>query len=118
MMRIKPLLGSIAVLVLLGCYPQSATAEGFTGEQFLKWPDESKHSMIDTSVIMTAIIATRNRQDISRCIDDWYSGDKAIQRKQRNKIIKTIRENPSYHPQGVVLAVLEKQCGSFKAPSD
>lgn len=63
---------------------------------------------------MTGIIATQGRQDIASCLDDWYSSDEATQKKRHDFIIKIISENPTYHPQGVILAVLEKQCGAFK----
>ena len=63
---------------------------------------------------MTGIVASQGRKDISRCIDNWYSGEVEIQKQRRGFILDTIRNNPTYHPQGVILAVLQKQCGSFK----
>ena len=70
--------------------------------------------MIETSIMMTAIVATQGREDIARCIDDWYTGDEAVQNQRQGYIIDIIRDNPSYHPQGTILAILQKRCGSFK----
>lgn len=93
---------------------QPSYAEKFTGEQFLKWKRESQDSLIQISITMTGIVATQGRKDISRCIDDWYTNDKAIQQQRHGYILDIIKENPSYHPQAVILAVLQKRCGSFE----
>ncbi len=89
-------------------------AEEFTGEQFLNWPRESQDSLIQNSITMTAIIATQGREDIARCIDEWYPLDESIIKMRHDHILKIIGENPTYHPQGVILAVIQKQCGSFR----
>ena len=63
--------------------------------------------------MMTGIVATQSRKDIARCIDDWYSGDQTVQNERHQLVIDTIQDNPSYNPQAVILAILQKQCGSF-----
>ena len=64
--------------------------------------------------MMTGIVATQSRTDIARCIDDWYSGDEAVQNRRHQFVIDTVRDHPSYNPQAVILAILQKQCGSFR----
>lgn len=105
---------SAAIMLSLptACNAQSG---GFTGAQFLSWKRDSQDSLIETSITMTAIIATQGHQDIASCIDDWYTGNEAIHRLRHEFILRTIRENPNYHPQGVILAIIQKQCGSFKS---
>ncbi|MEO1243779.1 MAG: hypothetical protein AAFX54_17865 [Pseudomonadota bacterium] len=100
----------VAAMPLGGC----ARAEGFTGEEFLKWERASQDSLIQISITMTGIVATQGRKDISRCIDDWYSDNENLQTQRHEEILQTIRENPEFHPQGVVLAVIQQQCGSFE----
>ena len=102
------------IALAAGAYPQIAFADRFTGADFLKWERASQNSLITYSITMTGIVATQGRQDIATCIDDWYPLDPDIKRRRQELIRKTIRENPSYHPQGVILAILQKQCGSFK----
>ncbi len=113
MMHIKAISTSIAFLILLSVYPQQAAAEDFTGKQFLEWPRDSQVSLITYSITMTAIVASQGRKDISHCLDDWYPLDPEISKSRQDFIIKIISENTEYHPQGVILAVLQKQCGAF-----
>lgn len=95
-------------------FASTAHAEGFTGEKFLQWERASQDSLIETSITMTGIVASQARKDIARCIDDWYTGDIAIQQQRHGYILDMIKQYPSYHPQGVILVVLQNQCGSFK----
>ena len=107
-----------ALFFVFFSYSQASFAEGFTGEKFLKWKRESQDSFIGTSITMVAVVATQGRQNIASCIDDWYSEDGSIQDQRHGFILDTIREYPSYHPQGIILAVLQKRCGSFKDKAD
>lgn len=101
--------------MLAGCYPQEASAaEEFTGKQFLEWPRDSQNSLITYSITMTAIIGTQTKPEIAKCLDEWYPLDPAITKARQDLIIKTIGEYPDYHPQAIVLAVVQKQCGYFK----
>jgi hypothetical protein len=102
------------LIVGLAAYPQIAMAEGFTGEQFLKWERASQDSLIQISITMTGIVSGRKDKVISQCIDRWYVSSVDIRRKRHDFILRTISENPTFHPQGVILAVLEEQCGSIK----
>ena len=63
---------------------------------------------------MVGIVAAQDRKEISHCIDDWYSGDEAIQRQRTGYILDIIKQHPTFHPQGVILAVVQERCGSFK----
>ena len=91
------------IFAVLACllYPAVVYADGFTGEQFLKWPRESQDSLIANSIIMTAIVATQGRKDISHCIDNWYSGNEDVQDQRHGYILDLIRKYPQDHPQGL-----------------
>lgn len=109
---------AIVTAVILTAFPQISSAEKFTGEKFLKWPRKSQDSLIQNSITMIAIVAAQTQKDIARCIDSWYVVDEAIKQQRHGYILDIIKENPSYHPQGVILAILQKRCGKFKKHDD
>lgn len=60
---------------------------------------------------MTAVIAGYIDRDLGTCVGGWYERD---ERNARNEIIRTkIRELSSYHPNAVILAVVQQACGDF-----
>jgi len=92
-------------------YPQISQADGFTSKDLLKWKKSSQDSYFSTSIGMAGVVATQNRREAARCIDDWYFADKATQQKRNGHIRKVMTENPSYHPQATILAIIRKACG-------
>lgn len=101
---------AIAVAILIASYPQTSFADGFTAAEFLDWPAANQKLFIETSVLMSAVIASQNNQDVSRCVSAWHVREKP---SAFSPIMKALRENRSFHPQAVILAVLQKACGSF-----
>lgn len=100
-----------AVFSMMAVMPSVTFAkDGFTGSEFLTWKHESQLGYIETAIGMAGLIATQNDTQQSSCIDGWYYSDKP----GKSKIITDfMRNNPDYHPRGVILAILQKQCGSF-----
>ncbi|EKE68470.1 hypothetical protein [Oceanibaculum indicum] len=99
-------------LALCGTAPD-ARAETFTSEKFLKWPAESQASYFRTSIGMTGVIASQLSQNVAPCIDAWYFADRVTQ-TQRNEAIRALmRKYPDYHPQAVILALIQKECGKL-----
>jgi len=84
--------------------------EEFKSSQFLEWPEESRSSYIRTAIGMAALIAVSNDQNQADCIGDWYFSDRV---ESENTIYKAMENFGEYHPLGIVVAILEKQCGSF-----
>ena len=84
-------------------------AEMFTSEDFLKWPRDSQGSYFRTSVGIVGLVVRRNRKPQGDCIDRWYFGDES---KAHSEITDVMRKYPQYHPQGVILSLIEKKCGS------
>ena len=108
-------LPSNAFLAFYAIHPQNALADGFTSADVLGWSAESQDSYFQTSVTMIAIVATQTgrHDEIAACIDGWYGGGDASQ-PQRSARIRSVMEGlPDYHPQAVILAVIEKECGDF-----
>jgi len=62
---------------------------------------------------MAGVVASRNDQTKSRCIDDWYFGEGADRTANNESIRDAMRRFPDYHPTTVVLAVIEKRCGKL-----
>lgn len=82
----------------------------FKSSEFLKWKRTSQDFYIETSVGMASLIAGRNNAEQGECLDKWYFSDVT----EKNKfVLKTMKRFPDYHPRGVILAVLEKQCGKL-----
>lgn len=111
--RLALMIGSAVIgasAVIAGC----ARAEGFTGTQFLEWPIESQNSYFQSSATMSVFIASRNDPEQATCLNDWYYDDNAVNPDRNDEFRAAIRENPTYHPSGVVLAVMQKACGSFE----
>ncbi|WP_120632114.1 hypothetical protein [Ruegeria sp. EL01] len=104
---------SKAFMTFLMLHPQLVVAGDFTGADVLEWSLESQSSFYQTSISMAGIVAARtgNHDEIVTCINGWYSSSHQLERNSyiRNKL----RDFSTYHPQGVILAVLEEACGDF-----
>ena len=104
-----------AVLAAALGFPQLVSADGFTGADVLGWSQEAQDSFFQTSVTMIGIVATRrpDTAHIAECIDGWYGGGDASQPQRSARIREVMQGLPQYHPQAVILAVIEKECGEF-----
>lgn len=107
-------LSSFAILAALLTFSSPVKAEDniFTSAEFLEQTQSGQDTYIGISVGMTAFIAsqTDSHKKKATCIDNWYHSDKS----QKNDFIrKTMQDNSEYHPQAIILGVLEKQCGEF-----
>tara|TARA_R110002110_G_scaffold257206_2_gene473153 strand:- start:8568 stop:8918 length:351 start_codon:yes stop_codon:yes gene_type:complete len=91
-------------------YPQDSSADVFKSSEFLKWPAKSQAFYFRTSIGMAGLVAGRNDKKQGKCIDDWYF---ATQDKANAHILSVMQKHPAFHPRGVILAVLEKQCGKL-----
>lgn len=96
--------------ILITAQPASAKASTFTAEEFLAWAPQNRAFYIEASVGMASLIAGQTDSAQGRCIDDWYYRDEAA---GTASIIDVMRQNPDYHPRGIVLAVLQKRCGQI-----
>ena len=90
-------------------------ADEFTAAEFLQQSEFNRSSYIRVSLMMANMIAIENDQKQADCIGDWYFADQ----KGRDEIMYSVmKKHPSYHPMGIIVAVIEKQCGSFNYIAD
>lgn len=90
--------------------PASVKASTFTAEEFLAWAPQNREFYIEASVGMASLIAGQTDPAQGRCIDEWYYAGEAA---GTASILDVMRQNPGYHPRGIVLAVLQKRCGQI-----
>lgn len=102
---------AISALAIASAYPQNSIAETFTSREFLTWSREGQASYLHTAIGMAGLIAKRYEPTKGKCIDDWYFGEVP---RSHDHIQTVMQKYPNYHPLGVVLAVLEKQCGKLR----
>jgi len=102
---------AIAIAALLTGYPQISFADGFKSSEFLKWQKESQRSYFQTSIGMAGAVVAENNKKQARCFENWYVNDMVKAEKHLRGVMAKF---PNYHPRGVILAVLEKQCGKIK----
>lgn len=91
-------------------YPHAAHSETFKSAEFLTWKQRSQDLYIHTSVSMAGQIAAQNDMKHVKCLEDWYFDDEVA---ANDFVRQTMRKFPEFHPRGVILAVMEKKCGSF-----
>lgn len=100
----------LMVMVIISTIVMSVPARAFTGEEFLKWNTENQRFYFETSVTMAGVIVAQRNREVAGCLDDWLE---AQSQDDYPNLLEAIRTYPTYHPQGVILAVLRKACGSF-----
>ena len=101
---------AILVFITLAFVSVQSYAEIFKSSEFLKWERDGQVFYIETSIGMASLIAAQNDKKQATCIDDWYYAD---EKRSNNHILNTMKKFPTYHPRGVILAVIEKKCGQL-----
>lgn len=98
------------LVLLASIYPQVSEAETFTSAELLNWSTESQRSYIQTSVGMASVIASQISDTKAGCIGRWYFDDN---RARLAEIHASMKKNSQFHPQAVILALMQKACGRF-----
>jgi hypothetical protein len=86
-------------------------SDKFKSAEFLTWAAENQKSYIVTSVVMAGVIAGQNNPDQSKCIGQWMTSN---EQTGFPSVKDAMTRFPEHHPTGVIVAVLEKACGSVK----
>lgn len=102
---------AIASLCTIVCTQAGIADDGFKSSKFLTYPEDSQKSYIGSSAMMAGLIATQNQPGQAKCVDEWATKD--FEANYR-KVVGTMKTFPDHHPTAVILAVLQKACGSFK----
>ncbi len=111
-MIIQKLIAAASIFAILSFNNIPLHAEGvFKSSEFMNWSEGNRSFYIRTSIGMATMIAIHNDKKHMKCLENWYFSNE----KQSNQIIyKTMKKYPDHHPRGVLFALLEKACGSFK----
>lgn len=105
----------LSAWMVLGAGAVQADDERYTAGEFLEQPEFNRSSYISVSLMAANLIAMDNDKEQADCIGDWYSAD----RKGRNELIyRMMEKHPDYHPMAIIIAIAERECGSFKYISD
>ena len=117
MINIKRLFAK-GILAVLAFFPQVSSAGGFTSAEVLTWETEAQNSLFLTSIGMAGIVAMQTglHSDKVDCINDWYWYwvDGLVSEAENDVIREAMKSLPQVHPQAVIMAVIERECGSFK----
>lgn len=108
----------MGLVALMAIYPQESVADGFTGDDFLKWDRSAQDSYFQTSLTMAAIIATETNKPSGDCLADWYLSPDADRDSRNTELRSIIEQNAAFHPSSVIYLVLAEECGPFIPPSD
>jgi hypothetical protein len=85
-------------------------AQFFKSKEFLEYSESSRSNYIVIATGMAGLIAGQNRPEQSQCIDQWVRENR---RQGYQSAISAMRKFPDHHPSAVLIAVLQKACGSF-----
>jgi hypothetical protein len=101
----------IASLCTIVCAQAGIADDKFKSAEFLTWSDQGRKSYIATSVMMAGVIAGQNKPIQAKCIGQWMSDNEAA---GFPSVKDAMERFPEHHPTGVIVAVLEKACGSIR----
>lgn len=102
-------LASLSAIVCI-LAQETHAKESLTSARFLQYSAEAQRNYIVTSSIMAGLVASQNRKTQTECINDWAAQNAA---SGFEPVIATMKKHPQFHPSGVIIAVLQKACGSF-----
>lgn len=102
------------VMVVAGvALPVQADEDKFTAADVLGWDQKSQDWYFEVATGMAAVLATQNQSPHAGCIDDWYfrpDNEKAV---VNDDIRTTMARFSEFHPTQILVAIIEKQCGSL-----
>ena len=108
----RKLLASASLSTIVCSLAVTALAQdGFKSSKFLTYPSESQKSYIDTAAVAATVVVSLNSASQAKCLGDWVA-----KHRQGNfgPVLDAMRKFPDDHPMGLIIAVLQKECGAFK----
>lgn len=111
MFKQKHEFSAIFLGVMLSCVGVAQSSDSFTSSKFLTYKKSTQETYISTAAGMAGVIATQNKPSQATCIDNWIA---RYRESGYQPVIETMHKYPNYHPQGVIIAVLQKACGTFR----
>lgn len=110
MFKCKCLLFSVSVLLFSFVSIGNAQDKSFKSKEFLEYSGNARGNYIVIAAGMAGLISGQNRPEQSRCIDQWVRENR---QQGYRSVISAMRKFPNHHPSAVLIAVLQKACGSF-----
>ena len=92
-------------------------ADDFTAADVLEWERDSQDWYFQVSVTMAGVIAAQNESPQAECINDWYFSPAVDRNARNNEIRETMSKFSNYHPASVVIAAIERECGTLSFPN-
>lgn len=102
---------AIASLSTIVCSGAAVADDGFKSSKFLTYPAESQSSYIDTAAVATTVVVSLNSAAQAKCLGAWVAKHRV---GNFAPVIEVMRKYPDDHPMGLIVAVLQKDCGEFK----
>ena len=93
--------------------PSYAAGENVKVKEFLTYSYEDQSYFIGSTIWTASVIATQIRQELATCISDWYTNDPDTVKSRNSEILEIMARFPDGYPTGIVVAVLQKECGKF-----
>lgn len=91
----------------------SSRADEFTAADVLAWDQKSRDWWLQTSLAMLGMVTARNSTERARCINDWYFAAGVDRSKRNDPFIEAMKAFPEHHPGAVLIAAVQKRCGSL-----
>lgn len=101
----------IAGTIVCASTSVSRAQESFKSAEFLKYSRGEQRAYVMVATGMAGLVAGQNRPEQSQCVGRWVTEHDSSDFKV---VIDAMKTNQTYHPLGVILAVLQKACGPFK----
>ena len=117
MLKNKTVYLAIFMATTFVIYPQIALSDNFTSAKVLDWSRQNQSFYFQASVTMAGFVASQNDKAQSRCIDDWYFESDGIREQRNGEILNVMGRYPDHHPSAIILAIVQKRCGSLKYTS-
>lgn len=110
MCKWKYVLFCVSVLFITLVIIVHVQAQSYKSKEFLEYSGSERGNYIVIAAGMAGLIAGQNRPEQSRCIDRWVHENR---QQGYQSVISAMRKFPNHHPSAVLIAVLQKACGSF-----
>lgn len=101
----------IASLCTIVCTQASNADEAFKSSKFLQYAPDVQRSYVSTTTVAAWLVASQNNKSQAKCIDEWGAANRD---SGYQPVLDAMRRFPEDHPTALILAVLQKQCGTFK----
>lgn len=102
---------ALASLCTIVCTQVGVADEAFKSSKFLTYSAEQQKGYIGTAVVAATVIASLNSQAQSKCLGDWVAEHS---NGGYQPILDAMRKYPDDHPMGLIMSVLQRDCGPFK----